>query len=49
MTKHIIIKKVTGLVQNKTKCKLLGAVYLFLLKSKLNSVVFDYGSIFIIK
>ncbi len=37
---------ITCLVQNKTKCKLLGAVYLFLLKSKLNSVVFAYDSIF---
>ncbi len=41
--------RITDLVQNKTKCKLLGAVYLFLLKSKLNSVVFAYNSIFIIK
>lgn len=46
MTKHIITTNITGLVQNKTKCKLLGAVYLFLLKSKLNSVVFSYDSIF---
>ncbi len=43
MTKHTGI---TGLVQSKIKCKLLGAVYLFLLKSKLNSVVFTYGSLF---
>ncbi len=46
MTKHIIITSITGLVQNKTKCKLLSAVYLFLLKSKLNSVVFTHDSIF---
>ena len=38
--------RITYLVQNNTKCKLLGAVYLFLLKSKLNSVVFTYGPIF---
>ena len=46
MTKSIITTKITDLVQIKIKCKLVGVVYLFLLKSKLNSVVFAYGFIF---
>ena len=40
MTKRIITTKITDLVQIKIKCKLLSAVYLFLLKSKLDSVVY---------
>jgi len=46
MTKKITIIRIKNSVQIKIKCKLLGAVYPFLLKSKLNSVVFTNNSKF---
>ncbi len=43
MTKYIITTRITDLAQIETICKLVGVVYIFLLISKLDSVVFTHN------